>query len=427
METLNATTSSWSIGQKLLFRFTFVYLILYALPFPLTLVYEEVETLLFQKVLLAPVKGIAHLFFKIPDIEVLPNGSGDTTFNYIHVLLLFLTAFVSSVLWTLLDRKRTNDRALWLGLVVFIRYYLGAIMLVYGFAKIFKTQFPFPSIDQLLKPYGEASPMNLLWTFMGYSTTYNYFTGFCEVAGGMLLFFRRTTLLDALIIASVMLNVVVLNFSYDVPVKLYSTHLFLMAIFLMTPDMKRLWNFFVLQRHVEARQIITPYKSKRTRLLYYGAKGVLLAFVLYINISNGLKAQKQWGDKAPKPVLYGVYDVDRFILKNDTVPPYPSDNRRWKRLVIPHQNYAKIQYMDDAVLWSKYSIDTLNHQVKISQNDSVADYHFKYANMDDGMLLLQGTMAAGDSLKVLFRPKDVNNFLLVNRGFHWINEYPFNR
>jgi hypothetical protein len=40
--------------------------------------------------------------------------------------------------------------------------------------------------DRLLKPYGESSPMGLLWTFMGYSTGYNLFTGGAEALGGLL-------------------------------------------------------------------------------------------------------------------------------------------------------------------------------------------------------------------------------------------------
>jgi hypothetical protein len=32
-----------------------------------------------------------------------------------------------------------------------------------------------------------------------------------------------------------------------------------------------------------------------------------------------------------------------------------------------------------------------------------------------------------DTMQVLLKKKDVKDYLLVNRGFHWVNEYPFNR
>ena len=67
----------------------------------------------------------------------------------------------------------------------------------------------------------------------------------CEVLGGVSLIFRRTATLGALISFAVLLNVMVLNYCYDVPVKLYSTNLVLMAAFLAAPDFRRLLDFFV--------------------------------------------------------------------------------------------------------------------------------------------------------------------------------------
>lgn len=39
------------------------------------------------------------------------------------------------------------------------------------------TQFPTPTADKLMQPYGESSPMGILWTFMGSSTAYTIFAG----------------------------------------------------------------------------------------------------------------------------------------------------------------------------------------------------------------------------------------------------------
>jgi hypothetical protein len=64
--------------------------------------------------------------------------------------------------------------------------------------------------------------MGLLWTFMGASAAYTIFTGLGELVGGLLLTTRRTALAGALVSAAVMTHVAVLNFCYDVPVKLFS-------------------------------------------------------------------------------------------------------------------------------------------------------------------------------------------------------------
>src|SRR5262249_15637843 len=128
---------------------------------------------------------------------------------------------------------------------------LGTAMVGYGAFKLIASQFPAPTLDRLMQTYGESSPMGLLWTFMGASETYTMFVGSAEMIAGILLFPRKTSTLGALMSIGVLSNVVALNFSYDVPVKLYSSHLLAMAIFVLLPDARRVANFFILNRPTE--------------------------------------------------------------------------------------------------------------------------------------------------------------------------------
>jgi hypothetical protein len=73
----------WNPATRFAFRFFFVYLLLYNFPFPLPKVgnflsdgYQSATN-----TIVVPVGS--HLFGVKAD--VLPNGSGDTTWNYIHV------------------------------------------------------------------------------------------------------------------------------------------------------------------------------------------------------------------------------------------------------------------------------------------------------------------------------------------------------
>jgi hypothetical protein len=50
-------------------------------------------------------------------------------------------------------------------------------MIGYGSYKVIQSQFPAPTLLRLLEPYGQSSPMALLWTLMGASKSYNLFTG----------------------------------------------------------------------------------------------------------------------------------------------------------------------------------------------------------------------------------------------------------
>jgi hypothetical protein len=53
-------------------------------------------------------------------------------------------------------------------------------------------------------------------------------------------------------------------------------------------------------------------------------------------------------------------------------------------------------------------------------------YRFNYRFPKKDSLILVGALKK-DSLEIRLKLYDWQNFLLVHRGFHWINEYPFNR
>lgn len=63
---------------------------------------------------------------------------------------------------------------------------------------------------------GDMNRRYLLWVSMSASPLYGFFGGADEFTGGLLVLFRRTTLLGSLIVIGVMSNVVLLNFGYDI-------------------------------------------------------------------------------------------------------------------------------------------------------------------------------------------------------------------
>ncbi len=74
--------------------------------------------------------------------------------------------------------------------------------------------------------------------------------GAAETLGGILLLAPRTTTLGALVCLADMIQVFMLNMTYDVPVKLFSFHLILFSLFLLAPEANRLLGFFFTDRAV---------------------------------------------------------------------------------------------------------------------------------------------------------------------------------
>jgi hypothetical protein len=299
-------------------------------------------------------------------------------------------------------------------------------MLGYGFAKIFfPGQFAPPTLDRLMEPFGHASPMGLLWTFMGASHAYTTFTGAIECLGGLLLFTQQTTLLGAVVVAAAMGNVAMLNFSYDVPVKLYSMHLFLLAVLLIVPEAPRLVRVFVTNRAAEPAPMRQPFARAWTRRAAFAAKWIFVVALLWSNIAPRLNAMRR-----PPPARsprYGIWEVECFVANGESRPLRPMDPKRWRRVIFSESGSLNVQTLDDAATRYRTKEDKANHTFELSTIYSPYDkIVLSYREPADGQLVLEGPYG-GEKLTVTLGKVPLPSFLLNDRGFHWISEYPYNR
>lgn len=428
-----AAVPAWSPAKRFLFRFGFSYLLLYILPFPLSAL-PWVGTSLakpYKALWDALVPWVGSQVFHV-NITIRPNGSGDTTYNCVQVFAYLILALAAALVWTLLDRRRPGYERLHEWLRVYVRFYLAMTMFSYGVVKVIQLQFPSPGLDRLLQPFGTSSPMGLLWTFMGASALYTLFGGACEVLGGLLLTTRRTTLLGALVSIGVLTNVVMLNFSYDVPVKLFSSHLLAMAVFLAAPDLRRLADLFLFNRPA----VLPAHRPLfARRWSHQGTLALRTAAVLLVVGSGTLeavKASKTDGELAPKPPLYGIWNVDEFVADGQTRPPLLTDKLRWQRVIFDVPGYAEVQRMGDLDDSLQYYPARLDEKAKLltltkgRKDKTKWKSVLSYAQPDPGHLVLEGVLD-GHSIRTRLHRIDRSRYLLVNRGFHWINERPYNR
>ena len=311
---------------------------------------------------------------------------------------------------------------------VWLRYLLATLLLAYGFSKLFRVQFQPLTLDDLLETYGESTPMHLLWTFMGASAPYTMFAGAAETLGALLLFWRRTTTLGALIIAGVMTNVVMLNLCYDVPVKIHALQILFIALVLAAPDMGRLANLLVLGRPAAAPtgRARAGARVERARL------GVKLAFIgatLFAVARGALEDWKKWGAGAPKPSVSGIYDVESFIRSGVEVPPLlnntPAEKSRWKTVVF--NEYPAVTFYGIGSRRRRYreQIDEATSTLLL-KNALTGDLTLTYARPDADHLVLEGRIDDEPIVVRLKRRASDVSVELLNRGFHWVTEYPAN-
>ncbi|WP_093021248.1 hypothetical protein [Pustulibacterium marinum] len=378
----------------------------------------------------------AGLYFYNEEVAEHVSGSGDTLFDMYHFIIALILALGIAIFWIILDRKRRSYNTLLYWQATFLRYYLCYYLLVYGLVKVIKLQFSHPMLSMLLLPLGNKSPMGLAWTFMGASDTYTIFSGVCEVLAGCFLLYRKTRTLGGIMAFGVMLNVFLMNMSYDIPVKIFSFNLMVLGLFFVLLDSKRLINVFILNKPSESLPNQHPFKKKWANISIQVLKGILIILVFTSMISDNLERQKNYGDASPKPAMYGIYEMNDFVMNNDTLAPSVLDSVRWRYLVLEKGNGAKIFHMNSKSYLDlehyTTEVDTNAHEITLLKyKDSIPRAILNYEKLDSTHYAFEGfyrnKQDIKDSIKLKTTRTDESDFLLMNRGFHWVNEYPYNR
>jgi len=403
---------NWSFGKKAFFKIVISYFALYiALMF---------SSNFFE----TPFKWVGkHILGISYSYNSSGFGSGDHTFAYVTLFINTILTLLISTLWIFLDNKRKSYNKLFYWFMVSIRIFLVVFMFSYGSVKIIQLQFPYPSLTRMMEPLGNFSPMGLAWTYLGYSKGYNLFMGIMEISAGLLLIPRRTSTLGAFIAMGVMMHVAVMNFTYDIPVKLFSTHLFLMALFIFSTDVKRFINVFIKNKSTESYNYYNPINNKTYHKVIFWCKSILLILIagLFFIQMAGNDRGKNYNNKLP---LYGVWEVEEYIKEGDTLKPIITDAERWRYLIIEEPHRAIVKTMNESNNPYTFETDTVAKKVMISMGvTKPKSYNFHYDLLNHDMLILEGSLYFYN-LKIKLKRKEL---LLDSREFNWINETPYNR
>jgi uncharacterized membrane protein YphA (DoxX/SURF4 family) len=416
-------SKDWRPSTRVAFRFVFSYFLLYIFPGAVgalgaDMPHNDAYRRMWHAIVPWVGENLLHLH---GDMTEVANGSGDQLYDYILLLCLFVVAIVATAIWSWIDRKRTNYDQLYQWLRVFVRLTLAVAMISYGANKLYRMQFPEPPLYRYVDYYGNSAPQGMLWTFMGMSRAYSLFGGIAEMLGGLLLIVPRFATLGALVTFGVMSNVLMLNLCYDVPRKIYATHLVLMSLFVVLPDVGRLINVFILNRKTEPLPTVPllkdPQLNRWALLLQYGI-GVA-ALVVCLNTAHAYAVK--YSTYLP-PAIRGIWAVDEFVVDGIPQPPLVTNQDRWQRVIFDAPDIFYVQGMDSRIGNFALQMDLQKRTFTLS---SPADPNwratFTYEDPAPNQLLLDGTYN-GRHFSVRLNRVDMSQFLLLNRGLHIINQ-----
>jgi hypothetical protein len=96
------------------------------------------------------------------------------------------------------------------GLLDWLRYFCAFMLYMYGISKLLHLQFNMQS-ELAHRAVGSLNGYQLTWYYFGISRAYACILGLTQVAGATLLLFRKTTLMGALAMLPVMVNILLIN------------------------------------------------------------------------------------------------------------------------------------------------------------------------------------------------------------------------
>lgn len=396
------------------------YIVVYAFPTPFSHIPYFNEFILKYIVAIRDAFTIliARSVLGHPDFVKPPmNGSGDTSFHYMELVSFPILALILAVLMLIFFRKKPWLTKVFSWSLIYARYHVGLILISYGVIKFMIGQFPSPGIYTLEQTFGDSSPMGLAWRFLGYSDTYKAFMGLSEVTAGFLLLFRRTATLGALLSIAVTTNIVLVNFSFDVPVKLMSSHLLFFSILILLQSAKALIDFFILQKPSRLQTPAIAWKTSSQRNLWLAGKILFAGLLPLFMVAGHFIAQPMMRRRANP--WEGAYTFSQNNLP-DSAGVY------WTNVMID-QNRLEVK-----------TSGKNNHYYTIQDYNEDGDIYFVSRGKQEDPHLLQILETPDGEYQLLVtlgekqtditaKRKKRSDYLLMQRGFNWVNEYPFNR
>jgi uncharacterized membrane protein YphA (DoxX/SURF4 family) len=205
-----------------------------------------------------------------------------------------------------------------------VRLFLAFIFLAYSVAKLIGTQF-IDSGPTLEKPVGDLSGFELTWVYFGYSKLFGWFVAGGQLTAAFFLLFDRTARLGAAILLPIAVNIVVVNFAFNISdgTKVVSVIYLAMNLFLIAGDC-RAWKRVLWDE--------TADNPNRPRWVRWKALPVLKALAfLAVGLAAGVLLHGLQESNTPTTPLTGDWQFESIIVDGKPEPADPS-KPQWRRL-----------------------------------------------------------------------------------------------
>lgn len=321
------------------------------------------------------------------------------TLTYIAVPILIIGG---TILWQLIARRKSETEKLAFNqkiiyyCIASCRYLLATILLYYGLSKLMGEGQLHTSFLLYGNELGSLDSAQLTWAFFSYSKFYNASIAFAEIFGALLLLFRRTTLLGALFLLPVLINITLIDYNYNINAKDIIAALLLMDIFLVALSFKTLIPFFIYQKSVDPKDIINRYSYNKTpNKITKSLAIVVVFFIAFITNYNQIKP-------SDSNDLAGAWKATKVINYSDSIP---EKNEKLSLKLFVEGNTATLkktyQFEDFNLNTNKKGMLIMKPYDSLHRNQVIANYQI--FNKDS--LIVSGK-EGNDSIYWVFKKTD---------------------
>jgi|GEM_PF-394893 len=248
--------------------------------------------------------------------------------------IALVIGIIGGLIWTLIDRKARSYHLLYYWIRVVVRYRAGIGIIGFGFTKLFPTQMPYPSLGLLNSNFGDFTAQKIYWMSVGIVPWYQVFGGVVEIVAGSFLFFRKTTLFGAILLAGALFDITLVNYAYDGGVHVYAFYFVLLSLFLIADDVPALYNLIIREKYTTHFRVYPDFSKpplKYSRIVLKALTFIIFFGILtYTEVINFKYDPYKQPSTAGVKKLRGNYHVTAFKINGQELPYNPNDTTRWQ-------------------------------------------------------------------------------------------------
>ena len=190
--------------------------------------------------------------------------------------------------------------------------------------------------------------------------------------------------------------------------------------------MRRLADFFLFNRTAVPSARIPLFQARRAQRIAGGVIAFLWIWMIGNNLYGAWTTWHQYGPARQKSALYGIWDIEDETQDGKPVAMVVTSAQTWREMIFDFPQYTEVERMGDSRGFGT-SIDTRTATVTLTDRaDKNWQARLHYTRPAFDRLTLEGTVGGHAAVLHLVRV-DEKKLLLESRGFHWVQDYPFNR